>query len=324
MSLKGILGQDKPVERIKEYILQAQGGRSYLFIGPDSIGKKLAAKNFAKALNCESALPDSCGQCGSCLKIEQNQHPDVHFIDEAESDSIKIEEIRRMQKNASLRAYEAKKKFFIIDNAHKLTAEAANALLKTLEEPTEESIIILVSSKPGLLFKTIISRCQILRFYPIERARLCEILKKDYSLCESSAHFLSYFSEGRLGLALKLKDTDIFKEKNKIIDQFNSKSACAFSGLLIKDRRQMRDILNIMAVWFRDLYLLKSGLPQAELINRDRGDDLKKSAGIYTFAGLDQALKCISDSLLRLEQNINIKLLLANLESELRPEAGFC
>lgn len=318
MPLKDILGQDKPIERIREFIKQAQGGRSYLFIGPDAVGKKLTAKNFAKAINCESGLLDSCDQCSSCMKIEQNQHPDVHFIDEAGGDSIKIEDIRQMQKNASLMAYEAKKKFFIIDNAHKLTAQAANALLKTLEQPSSESIIILISSKTNLLFKTIISRCQILKFNPIKRSRLCEILKNDYGIPENSAHFLSYFSQGSLGLALKLKDTEIFKEKNKIIDEFNTNRKTATFGLLVKDRLAMRGVLNIMAAWFRDLYLLKSGMPQAELVNRDRGDDLEKAAGRYTFTGLDDAINCISDSLLRVEQNVNIKLLLTNLASVLK------
>lgn len=314
MSFADIKGQASPIGIIKEYIKQPSASRSYLFSGPDGTGKRLLAKTLSKALNCQAQTIDSCDRCPSCLKIEQNQHPDVHLIDDRDSNSIKIEDIRTLQKNINLRPYEGRKKVFIIDNAHNLTSEAANALLKILEEPPKDSLLILVSSKITLLFKTIVSRCQILKFYPMERIVLEALLKNDYGLDDSLAHFLSFFSEGRLGFALKLKDTDIFKEKNRIIDEFCIKKKSNFNNFAVLDKQEFRDILNILAAWFRDIYLLKSGLPCRQLINLDRKQDLARAVELYSFLRLDEALNCLSDSLLRLRQNINVKLLLSNLK----------
>lgn len=314
MSFGDIKGQASPIEIIKGYIKQPSSSRSYLFSGPDGIGKRLSAKTLSKALNCQTQAIDSCDRCSSCLKIEQNQHPDVHLIDDSDSNSIKIEDIRTLQKSINLRPYEGRKKVFIIDNAHNLTSEAANALLKILEEPPKDSVLILVSSKIMLLFKTIISRCQILKFYPMERTALEALLKNDYGLNDGQAHFLSFFSEGRLGFALKLKDTDIFKEKNRIIDEFCIGKKSNFNNFAALDKQEFRDMLNILAAWFRDIYLVKSGLPYRQLINLDRKQDLARAVELYSFLRLDEALNCLSDSLLRLKQNINVKLLLSNLK----------
>jgi DNA polymerase-3 subunit delta' len=192
--------------------------------------------------------------------------------------------------------------------------EASNAFLKVLEEPPPDSLIILISAKPELLFKTIISRCRILRFYGLSRNNLEEILRKDYGVKEDDlAHFLAYFCEGSLGKALSLKDIDILVQKNKIIDAFAVKKRFLPESLAIQNRDSLRDCLNILASWFRDIYLMKAGLPHRELINLDRRDDILRFMGGVSFAQLDKILDCISETLLYIEQNINIRLLLSNL-----------
>lgn len=317
MSFQDIKGQDQPISILKNYLRDKSVSCSYLFIGPQGLGKFLAAKTLAKALNCSEADSDGCGQCASCLKIEKNQHPDVHiYAPEPDYQSIKIEDIRQLQKEINLKAYEARKKVFIIDDAHNLTAEAANALLKTLEEPAGDSLIILVTSKPNLLFKTIVSRCKVIKFYPLKRSRLQEIISRDYSCDERLAHFLAYFCEGRIGTAISLKDADVLNAKNRIIDEIIlSRSGPVYrSG---PDREELRKCLNVLATWFRDIYMLKIGMPQIELINFDRKNDLLKSAGLYSFAGLDDIIRFISDAFLYLEQNINPRLLLSNLKAAL-------
>ena len=329
MSFSVINGQDKAIEIIKQHISQSRLAHAYLFSGPEGVGKKLLAKTLAKAVNCLKLDNDSCDICPSCLKVDKNQHPDVHFLDDGiiedsltpaqvDAKSVKIEAIRNLQKEANLRPYEGKIKVFIIDNAHNLTPEAANALLKILEEPPKHSLIIIISSKASVLFKTIISRCQILKFYPMQRSALSDILRKDYGLEDNLAHFLAFFCEGRLGLALKLKGTDIFSEKNRVIDEFCMSHDLASAGMPVQNRQDMRSILNILAIWFRDVYMLKSGISFMEVINIDRKEELIKASSNYSFDKLDQALSLISDSVLKIEQNINIKLLLANLKLSIK------
>ncbi len=303
---------------LKEYIGLERLSGSYLFLGEEGIGKKLTAKTLAKALNCQSASLDSCDSCASCLKIEKNQHPDVHLLETEATDSLKIEYVRKLQKEINLKAYEGKKKVFIVDDAHHLTAEAQNALLKVLEEPPENSLIILISARPALLFRTIISRCCPLRFYPLQRDKLEEILRKDFLLGTDTAHFLAYFCEGRLGRALKLKDTDILQEKNRVIDGFLRPGRSDFGGMSAENKHDLRGYLNILAAWFRDIYFVKVGMPYGELINLDRKEELLKVMAHYTLLELDEIFKTLSSSLLYLEQNINAKLLISNLRWSLK------
>lgn len=316
MSFQDIKGQDNAIKLLCDYARSGRLSGSYLFSGEEGIGKKLVARTLAKALNCRQGHEDCCGQCPSCLKIEKGQHPDIHFLEAGASEAIKIEYIRQLQKEVFLRPYEAEKKFFIIDDAHNLTADAANALLKALEEPPQDSIIILVSAKPGLLFKTIISRCKTVRFYPLKRPDLEQLLIKDYSLVKTEAHFLAYLCEGRLGYALRLKDSGALREKNNIIDNFIL--AQRPGALNPENKNILRNYLNIAATWFRDIYLVKLGVPLAELINLDRKDELARQARRYTLFELDEAMRAISDSFLYLEQNINLKLLLSSLRLSLK------
>ncbi len=316
MSFDSIKGQAQAINILKAYLECSKLEGGYLFSGPRGVGKKLVAKTLAKALNCLNESLDSCDECASCKKIDNNQHPDMHFIEQQDSE-IKIEFIRDLQREASLRPYEAKRKVFIIDNAHNLTADASNALLKILEEPTKSSLIILVSDKPSLLFKTIISRCKVLKFLPLQRAKLKQILKNDYGLDDGRAHFLAYFSEGRFGRALELKDSDIIREKNICIDKFALSSKPHMGNLDMQSKDEIRGCLNILATWFRDIYLVKAGAPHSELINFDRKDELLKAMSRFTYSDLNEIFDYISDSINYLSQNINNRLILHNLGIQL-------
>jgi DNA polymerase-3 subunit delta' len=315
MSFKEIKGQDVPISILKSHIEESHLAGGYLFVGPEGVGKKLVARTLAKTVNCAEEGIDSCDACPSCLKIESNQHPDVHLIENDDAE-IKIEYIRQLQKDISLKPYEGRKKLFIIDRAHRLNAESSNALLKILEEPPKDSLIILVTDKPALLFKTIISRCRMVKFSPLRRTELEDFLKRDYSLDKEFAHFLAYFSEGRLGQALRLKDTDIIQEKNKVIDRFALSPRLNLDNLSLQNKDDIRGYLNILAAWFRDIYLIKVGLPHSEIINSDRKAELLKVMSKFSFLDLNEILDSISCAILQIEQNINVKLLLYNLGAQ--------
>ena len=318
MAFSQIQGQDRPIAILKGYLATKKFAGAYLFVGPQGTGKYLAAVNFAKAVNCLGDGLDACDTCISCLKIEKNQHPDFHLIEAGDiSEAIKIEAIRELKREISLKPYEGKRKVFIIDDAHKLTPEAANALLKVLEERAGESLIILVTAKPALLFKTIISRCQSIRFLPLKRPELEGILKDDYALNSSLAHFLAYAYEGRIGSALRLKDSEILREKNRIIDAFILARKVDNDTFLPQDRAQFRQCLETLTSWFRDIYLIKVGVAHSELINLDRRDELLRTMQRYSWFELEETMKFIADASLYLEQNVNLKLLLSNLKVEL-------
>ncbi|MBU0503899.1 MAG: DNA polymerase III subunit delta' [Candidatus Omnitrophota bacterium] len=317
MSFKDIKGNSRTIELLKSGIIQDTLFGAYIFSGPDGIGKMLAAKTLAKALNCQENNSDACGICPSCSRIDKGVHPDISIIDALGSE-IKIDYIRQLQRDISLRPYEARKKVFIINNAHDLNPESSNAFLKTLEEPPKNSLIILVSAKPSLLFKTILSRSKIIRFYPLKRQELKEALINDYGLDAQTGHFLAYYSEGSIGKALYLKDRDILREKNQVIDDLFSAEAGSAGNHSENKREDIRRSLDILAGWIRDIYLVKSGQPQEEMIHLDRKSDILRLANHYSFFDLDVILKAVSDSLLYLGQNVNTKLLLANLQFSLK------
>ncbi|MFA6384940.1 MAG: AAA family ATPase [Candidatus Omnitrophota bacterium] len=324
-----IVGQDKALARLKGYVDSRMVDGAYLFTGPAGVGKSLAALAFAKALNCGTSGAYGCDQCVSCRKIDKGAHPDIHIIDSGDgqnsggllpvesSGQIKIAAIRALQEDINYRAYEARKKVFIINNAHQLNLESANAFLKTLEEPPRDSLIILVTDRPSLLLPTVLSRCRIVKFYPMRRNVLRDtLMARAYGgapVTAVEAHFLAYFSEGSLGVSLKLKSQGLFAQKNRIIDIYCSIGAQTDDPVSCASRMDLLSSFNILVSWFRDIYMLKNGVPQGELIHADRLDELELLAGSYSFQELDRILRLLSDSVLDVGRNLNKKLLVSNV-----------
>ena len=317
MFFKDLKGQDQAVDTLKSYIRQGHLSGGFIFSGPEGVGKKMAALASAMRLNCvETSADEPCGHCASCLKIGNLTHPDLHLIGNQDGE-IKIEDVRSLQRQISFRPYEGLMQVFIIDNSHRLNPESSNALLKVLEEPPKHNLIILVTSKPRVLFNTISSRCKVVRFYALPRHDLERILSDDYSCDPQSAHFLAYFAEGSLGEALKFSQEQVMQRKNSLLDDFvfSAKPGLGFSG--IQSKEEMRFSLNLLATAFRDIYLVKVGALPEEMINLDRKEELFKVADRLSFTRIDGILGCISESIEYLESNINIRLLLNNLGAQL-------
>ncbi|HOU35747.1 MAG TPA: DNA polymerase III subunit delta' [Candidatus Omnitrophota bacterium] len=320
-----IIGQEKAINRLKGYIDTRTVDGAFLFTGPAGVGKALCARSFAKALNCLSPDAHGCNECASCRKIDKDAHPDIHVIDscaagepaDEEANQIKIAQIRQLQEDIGYRPYEGRKKVFIINNAHQMNLEAANAFLKTLEEPPSDSVIILITDRRALLLPTVVSRCRIVKFYPLSRSRLEEALTAgavDGTRCsQQEAHFLAYFSEGSLGTALRLRERRVFEEKNRVIDLFCGSARPAGDPVPAVSRQELLSSFNILASWFRDIYMLKTGAGPQELIHADRRDELAANARRYSFDDLDRIFGLISESALNVERNVNKKLLVSNM-----------
>jgi DNA polymerase-3 subunit delta' len=316
MRFSDVLGHERSLNIIQAHLENSRFSGAYIFSGPEGIGKKMVAKIIAQQLNCTAEAGRPCENCSSCLKTQKEQHPDLHIIQNGES-QIKIEDIREILRQANFRPYEGNSKIFIIDNAHKLNSEAANSLLKVLEEPPKDVLIILVTHKPQNIIKTVLSRCKVIKFSPLIRTQLENVLAKNYALDRTAAHFLAYYAEGRLGLALRLKDTPLLQEKNKIFDSFILSSKPLDRNIMGQSKEQLQVSLNILASWFRDIYLLKCGLSDKEAIHLDRHSDLLKLIPRFSFKQLDDVMATLSESTLYLEKNINSKLILHNLGAQL-------
>lgn len=318
MSFDKIKGQERAVAYLKEMLKTDRLSGAYLFLGPDGVGKSLTAKELAKAINCQEVKLDSCDHCLACRRIDNFNHPDVKWIRPDEnSGSIKIEQIRQMRDDINLTPYESHKKIYIIQESEAMTEEASNALLKTLEEPSLNSLLILTAQSPERLLPTILSRCQKLFFSYLKVESVKEILLKVYGLEENIADFLAKLSDGKLGRAIKLKDKNILEEKNRIIDEFTNLNLLASGIFDIEDQEYIELALEILVAWFRDMLVLKSGLETSLLVNIDRESELKRKVFLYSFEDLQKKIEAIIRTHNLIRQKVNPKLVFDCLGMEL-------
>ncbi len=258
MSFGSIIGHQRPINILKRALANKTLAHAYLFSGETGIGKKTTALALAAATNCPAPGVDGgCGECPSCRKVASGGHPDVHVVS-SDGDEIKIDQIRQVQADLSLKPFEGVKKILIVDGAELMNAASANAFLKTLEEPPGDSLIVLVTSMPQSLLSTIRSRCQEIRFLPLPRLTLSRVLMRRRDLAEEDALFLAALAQGSMGRAL---DMDVEGEKAAReelmalwsgLGRMSPGDVLARSEALSKDRDRLERLLDTGAEWLRD------------------------------------------------------------------------
>ncbi len=308
------------IRRFMASIQNNRLGHAYFFRGPARLGKTSTAYVVAKLVNCERVFSEGpCGQCESCRKIEKGIHPDVHFLkEEEEGGVIKIEVVRDLIRALQLKAYEGRKKVCIIRNVDHLTADAANALLKTLEEPTADSLLILTTAQADRVIATVKSRCQAMNFFPWASERLTQTLIGEDNLPEAIAHFLALYSEGNIGLARQLLKDKFYQRKNDVIDQFIlSRDSEGFLKKILSEKSRTQEALDVLASVLRDLILLKAGVGSFRFLHRDRLADLEKTACRFSFADLERCFQEVVKTEQMLADNFNIKIAMSIIKETL-------
>ena len=286
---------------------------AYLFVGPEESGKTQTALALAKWLNCENVKESRfCGECGSCRKIEAGNHPDVMTAQAGVGETIKIDEIRAFIQRIQLRAFEAKCKVFIIRDAERMTKDAANALLKTLEEPNRETLVILTTAVPELCLDTIKSRCHAVHFFPKSDTQLAGELRREFGLDEPMAQSLAFFAQGSLLKAKTLYESKFNVKKNRIIDEMvMKKDSEEFLRKVLSDKEETQTVLRVLLSFFRDLVLFKSGVSEEHFANRDRVRDLKLLVSKFSFEDLDRIVGEIVKATQLFKDNLNVKMSLS-------------
>jgi DNA polymerase III subunit delta' len=260
MALSGVVGHEKPVRILLGTIKRGRVPSSILLSGDSGIGKTLAALNYAKAINCLSPVnSDSCDKCSSCIKIDNSSHPDVVTII-PENDEIKIESIRQAEEILWLKPYEGLKKVLIVDDADRMNIGAANAFLKTLEEPPPDSLIILISASPDRLPDTVRSRCMHVRFRPLSTDACRQVL----SLKSGSKDFdrMSGLAMGRPGVAI----TREFDDDNKWFMDILSVMSRGGSKCVWNDKSDIKRWLDLCLVWIRDIAVFDTTGRESDLL----------------------------------------------------------
>lgn len=329
-----IEGQDRPKEILQRALERDRVHHGYLFVGPDGVGKYETALAFARIMNCEERGEDefaaACGTCPSCRKFANDlQHPDLHVVlpQGNVNKTIKIDQIRAIQKAAMTRPYEARHQIVVIDDVHLMTDEAANALLKTLEEPPSSMHLFLVSNQPNSLLDTILSRCQTVRFGALPLDVVVGILRDllEEPPSDETLRVAAAFGEGSVGHARELVESGLLEERTALYDDVASVRRARPDQLLevaqglSGDRRSLPVRLDLLKVLFRDAMLAHLDPDGGRLVNTDMLDRVEAVAARFDVDDILMRIEAIRVAQELLGRYVNSQIVMENLVTELAP-----
>ena len=324
-----VIGHEWAAEILAGAIEHERVGHAYLVTGPEQVGKTTLARTFAQALNCEAAdiAQRPCGRCRACNLIAADRHPDVRLLLPEVSGrgklTLKIDEIRALQQDLSLAAYEVRYKVAILKRFDAATDGAANAFLKTLEEPPRNVVLLLTANDADTLLPTIASRCRIIHLRPLPVALIEQSLRARWQVAGEQALLLAHLADGRLGWAVQAAGDDTrLQERLVHLAQLyealegNRVSRFALADKLAHKPELLPDVLKTWLSWWRDLALLaqQAGLNgELALTNVDERDHLWQLAQSWRGKQALASLKQTNQALWQLEHNANPRLVVENL-----------
>lgn len=318
MSFKNVIGHERPVEMLQRAIKNDKLAHSYLFWGNEGVGKKWMAFQFAKALNClggETQKGDACDQCLSCKKIDHHLHPDVLLI-EPEGQTLKIEQVREMQRNLAYRPYEGMRRVCILAAVDRMAPHMSNTLLKTLEEPPLHTVIILLANHPRLLPPTILSRCQSIRFNPLPIPLVSRWLLKQEGFVEEEARLLAALSDGSPGKALEIKKEIREIPREELLTGLVGLKSFPFEQIehwaesLPSQRENLLLILEVSKTLLRDLVIVKALKDPSKLIHFDLSQELESLASKWNLSSLLKRMEVLHQTTRAVRANANTPLAL--------------
>jgi DNA polymerase III subunit delta' len=324
-----IRGQDAAVALLRRALATDRVAHAYAFVGPPGVGRRLTALAFARACLCPR---QGCGACAVCRRVAAGQHPDCQLIvptppkDNPKGPlAIRMEQVRDLEHWAALAPLEAPRKLFIVDDADRLTREAPQALLKTLEEPPPRTLLILIVANVRGLPPTVLSRCQLVRFRPLPELDAVALLV-ERGADAAAAGRLARLCRGQVGLALAA-DLEAVQAHRAAALELLATAPPRLAGRLDearldRDRDTVAALLETFWLWYRDALCLAAGGDATPLVNEDRREDLTALAGRLPVPALTEALRVVKEAWLALETNVNPRLALERALLALAPRAA--
>ncbi len=326
--LQEIVGHKQSVKILVRAIAGGRVAHAYIFAGPEGVGKETTALSFARALLCSSPTGgDACGVCRECRQAGSGNHPDFYLVEPAGA-SIKIEQVREIQRRAPYRSYQGGRKVFLIRQAETMTAEAANCILKTLEEPPADTVFILVSARPQLLLPTILSRCQAVYFKGMAVPELIQGLVTLKGVSGEEARLYASLAGGSMGRALSYASGSLLAERDEVnalagaLRQCGPLEAVAMAEKVSESKPRALFALDTLACWYRDLMVYREAGDDGCLFNTDRVEIIKMEAGQYDTARILEIIEEIGSTKRKIEVNANTRLAIEALFLYLSGSAG--
>jgi DNA polymerase-3 subunit delta' len=312
MGFENVIGHEKSKNLLRMFLENKNIPHAFLFYGQEGIGKKLVAKEFAKYLFCENGT--ACGKCNPCIKLERGSHPDIIII-EGDS-SIGIDQSRMLSKEICEYPYESEKRVIIIDQAETLTREAANALLKTLEEPPPYNHFFLITSAEKEIPSTIRSRCNRVFFTPLSREQLKQYFLQRPDTDEERADLLADISYGSIGCGLFWAENDNFLLRRMIIELITGQNkgfveASSIAEKIAKTNMGLGMYLAFLLSFFRDLLVVKHSQDLTMIVNKDVKEFLDWQKADTQW--VESTIKRIQETTAIMRYNVNRWLAFENL-----------
>lgn len=313
-----IVGQEQIKEHLGNALSTGKVSHAYIINGEKNAGKEFIAKVFAMALQCEKGGLEPCQECHSCKQALSNNHPDIIRVTHEKPNTISVDDIRSQVNNdVAIKPYSSAYKIYIINEADKMTAQAQNAILKTLEEPPAYAVLILLTANLNALLPTILSRCVVLNMKPVSDEQVKKYLMEQLQVPDYKAEVCVAFARGNVGKAKALASSEDFENVKaealsllKYIQDMELNEIITAIKKIAEYKLEINDYLDIFAVWYRDVLLFKATNDVNHLIFREEIQNIRKTAQRSSYEGIETVIRALDTAKKRLDANVNFELVM--------------
>ena len=313
-----IVGQEQIKEHLGNALSAGKVSHAYIINGEKNAGKEFIARVFAMALQCERGGTEPCQECHSCRQALSNNHPDIIRVTHDKPNTIGVDDIRiQVNNDVTIKPYSSAYKVYIINEAEKMTAQAQNAILKTLEEPPAYAVIILLAANLNALLPTILSRCVVLNMKPVSDALVKRYLMEQLQVPDYKAEVCVAFARGNVGKAKALASSEDFENVKaealsllKYIQDMELNEIITAIKKISEFKLEISDYLDIFAVWYRDVLLFKATNDVNHLVFREEIQTIRKTAQRSSYEGIETVIRALDTAKKRLEANVNFELVM--------------
>ncbi|BDF35775.1 DNA polymerase III subunit delta' [Lachnospiraceae bacterium] len=315
-SFKDVVGHKNIIDYIRSAVQEDKVSHAYILNGEKGAGKKMLANLFATTLLCEKAGPDPCNECHSCRQAESGNHPDIIKVTHEKPNTISVDDIREQVNNTILiKPYQGPYKIYIIPQADMMSVQAQNALLKTIEEPPEYAVIMLLTENADTLLPTIASRCVMLKLRNIKDTLIKKYLMETMEVPDYKADMCTAFAQGNMGRAILLANSEYFNEIReeavqllKYIQEMELSEIVEAVKRITSYKLEINDYLDIIMVWYRDVLLYKATKDMDKVVFKDQIKYIKEQARKSSYEGVELILNSLEKAKTRLKANVNFEL----------------
>lgn len=311
-----IVGQEQLKEHLQNAIAMNKVSHAYIINGERNAGKEFIARVFAMALQCEKKEAEPCGECHSCKQALSNNQPDIIYISHEKPNTIGVEDIRaQINNDIVIKPYSSLRKIYIVNEGEKMTPQAQNALLKTLEEPPEYAVIVILTTNVEALLPTVLSRCVVLNMKPVSDALVKKYLMEQLGVPDYKANICVAFARGNIGKAKLLASSEEFeKVKDEAISLVKNINDMEIHEIVKAIKKiseykfDVNDYLDILMAWYRDVLFFKATKDVNSLVFKEEIQQIMRVSDRSTYEGIETIVNALQSAKKRLEANVNFDL----------------